>query len=90
MPNIEYPTGVKDLVNLNADSTHPNPWKPPSRMDQWNHYYSSYYKIWKPNFGSLMFKLDFNNFDILKQKCCHKTAIIICVFKSFSFLYSEI
>ena len=34
-------------VNLNKDSTHPNPWKPPSRLDQCMGFHHSAYKIYR-------------------------------------------
>ena len=35
-------------VNLNKDSTHPNPWKPPSMFDQTFGFHHSAYKIYRP------------------------------------------
>ena len=47
-----------DFYNFNKDSTHPNPWKPPSRMDQFNCYRSNDYKIWKPDFEKIFMRPD--------------------------------
>ena len=47
MPEIVHPTlGFKEFVNLNKDSTHPNPWKPPNFTDQLTRTHSSAYKIY--------------------------------------------
>lgn len=48
MPDIHHPSGYIDYVNLNKDSTHPNPWKPPSRYDQLGATNQAAYKIYKP------------------------------------------
>ena len=34
MPNVLYPSGLTEYENLNKNSTHPNPWGPPSMFDQ--------------------------------------------------------
>ena len=39
---------VRELVNLNADSTHPNPWKPQNNWEQHLPFYNPY-KIYKGN-----------------------------------------
>lgn len=39
---------VKELVNLNADSTHPNPWKPRNVWERHTFYYNPY-KIFRGN-----------------------------------------
>ena len=48
MPDKQIPN--QDLwiyTNLNKDSTHPNPWKPPSLIDQFSAFYHNAYKIHK-------------------------------------------
>ena len=39
---------VRELVNLNADSTHPNPWKPRTVWEQHTNFYNPY-KIYRGN-----------------------------------------
>lgn len=41
MPDVKYPSGLVEYVNLNKDSTHPNPWGPPSMFDQMFHHVMS-------------------------------------------------
>jgi len=48
MPHVEYPSGCFEYENLNKNSTHPNPWKPPSMFDQWSGQYTAAYKIYRP------------------------------------------
>jgi hypothetical protein len=47
MPDIVHASGFVDFVNLNKDSTHPNPWKPPSHMDQLLHNHSAAYNVYR-------------------------------------------
>ena len=39
--------GFTEFVNLNKDSTHPNPYKPPSLLDQLHGMHHSAYKIYR-------------------------------------------
>jgi len=48
MPNVLYPSGLTEFENLNKNSTHPNPWGPPSMFDQMFHHHSASYKIYTP------------------------------------------
>ena len=60
MPDQQIPNqSLWIYTNLNKDSTHPNPWKPPSLIDQLGHYHSSAYKIHKhPMENSLLIPND--------------------------------
>lgn len=58
MPEITHPSGVVDLVNLNKDSTHPNPWKPPQAIDQISSRYTSSYQIYHHPKADTIFKSD--------------------------------
>ena len=41
MPNVLYPSGLTEFENMNKNSTHPNPWGPPSMFDQVFHQVTS-------------------------------------------------
>ena len=56
MPDVHHNSGFTDYVNLNKDSTHPNPWKPPSRFDSFANYHSAAYKIYRPAWENDIFK----------------------------------
>ena len=43
-------------VNLNKDSTHPNPYKPPSMFDQTFGFHHSAYKIYRPQSEKYLFE----------------------------------
>ena len=58
MPEHVHPSGVIDFVNLNKDSTHPNPWKPPQAIDQITSKYTSSYQIYHHPKADTIFKSD--------------------------------
>ena len=46
MPEKVLPSGIVELTNLNAGSTHPNPWKPPQPADLYTGTNQACYKIY--------------------------------------------
>lgn len=58
MPNVKYPSGLVEYENMNKNSTHPNPWGPPSMFDQMFHQHSAAYKIYRPKIEENFMKPD--------------------------------
>ena len=58
MPELVHPSGVVDYVNLNKDSTHPNPWKPPQAIDQLTSRYFANYQIYHHPKSETVFRND--------------------------------
>ena len=50
--------GYRYVENMNKNSTHPNPWRPPNMIDCTTGYYSNSYKIYKPKNEEKMFVPD--------------------------------
>ena len=73
MPNVLYPSGLTEFENMNKNSTHPNPWGPPSMFDQVFHQVTSindvrflgikvHYVFYKQEMGLVSYVTHFDSF----------------------------